>query len=294
MKEKKKEAERVARAERQAKLQEERKKKQEEEQKIVKEQARLKKLNPYFDEIATCDGLIAFLTSDLKPEKPKTFTTKFNTTTTTTNFDPNAFAKQGMKALKKTEEENDAWLYGEKKKKPKPKRTAPPLDLIPPPPPSGSSSLPKALPKQKPERKAPTLSATRWHAFDKIGVNPPLKGKEITKCIEELKKKKVYFESFKRTMEQLEAEEEAEAQRAEENRNVDKNIPAQETYIKETNKEEKEGLEFAEDNNTLNNEPNSEKDIQVADIECDVNSEIPNCDSSQSPKHGVDTDNIEE
>eukprot|EP01004_Peranema_trichophorum_P002754 NODE_1788_length_1809_cov_103.762159_g1491_i1.p1 GENE.NODE_1788_length_1809_cov_103.762159_g1491_i1~~NODE_1788_length_1809_cov_103.762159_g1491_i1.p1 ORF type:complete len:306 (-),score=113.91 NODE_1788_length_1809_cov_103.762159_g1491_i1:155-1072(-) len=189
------EAEKQARIERQAKINEERRKKEEENARLAKEAARIKRLNPYEDEITTCDGLIAFLTSDKPSDKPKPVVQ---------NFDANLFAKQGMQAFKR--DDQDEWLFADRtKKKPaKPK----------PEEPIKTEEVPK--PKPKAEKKAPPISAARWNAFDKVGVKPPLKGSDVHNCIEELKKKKTYFESFKKTLAQVEAEEAEEAKREEE------------------------------------------------------------------------------
>lgn len=190
------EAERNAREEKRAKLEEERRAKYEERARAQKEFSRLKKLNPHVEEIATCDILIAYLSADSKEHEKKRVVAE---------FDANAFAKKGMKELKKGQAEEDAWLMGKKKDKSKPKPAAP-----------AAAAAAAPIPKPKADRKMPALTVSKMQGFDKVGIQPPLRSSDVPACLDQLKAKKAHFESFRRTPEQLDREEEEEERRAKE------------------------------------------------------------------------------
>eukprot|EP00906_Rhabdomonas_costata_P031730 RCo044780 len=262
-----------ARREKWQQVQEERARREAERMHAQREAARLRKLNPYEDEISACVGLIQYLTAELNPaaaahkEKPKATPKELE------HFDAAAHAKPGMTVFKRSEQEEDEWLMKSKKPKPaadkKPKQApakpkvaaaasaasasgstskgAPGAKAAAGSPASSkpaakaapsTSSAPTAAPatapapapadaqevaakpsavekpqpagRQKADRMLTAMPIIRLHAFDKIGVAIPLRRSEISSCLEELNKRKAYFESFRKTMEQVIAEEEQE------------------------------------------------------------------------------------
>ena len=115
---------------------------------------------------------------------PVRFSPSFAFCSAVAEFDANAFAKQGMQALKRDQNEDDLWLMGKRKdKKPKPK-------------PAPAPANPDAPPKPKADRKMPALSVAKLQAFDKVGVKPPLRSSEVPATLEALKAKKVCHGCF--------------------------------------------------------------------------------------------------
>jgi hypothetical protein len=177
--------------------------KEEERVRAQKEYNRLKRLNPYDDEIVTCGILIQYLSNDSgHKEKPRPVVQHFNAA---------AFAKPGMQQFKRSAAEEDAWLMGSKKKKAPKQKTEQPKQLQQQPIKSETTQEHDAeqqpTVKPKTDRLLPAMPVARLQAFDKISIAPPLRQSDVAACLEELKKKKAHYESFAKTIKQVIAEE---------------------------------------------------------------------------------------
>lgn len=204
--EKKKEAERrqaaeQLRQERQQQIMQEKLAKEEEKMKAQKEIERLRRLNPHEEEIVTCDILIHFLTNSTSAREKQRTVQQFNA---------NAFAKEGMQQFKRSPGDEDAWLFADRGKSKKGGKKPPllPKEAQPASEPQAeeTSTSCSTVPKPKApknDKLLPAMPVAKLQAFDKLRIRPPIRQSEVSACVEELRKKKVYFESFKRTMEQV-------------------------------------------------------------------------------------------
>eukprot|EP00994_Dinema_validum_P004900 NODE_297_length_1951_cov_106.018402_g208_i0.p1 GENE.NODE_297_length_1951_cov_106.018402_g208_i0~~NODE_297_length_1951_cov_106.018402_g208_i0.p1 ORF type:complete len:546 (+),score=202.08 NODE_297_length_1951_cov_106.018402_g208_i0:64-1638(+) len=182
-------AEQKLRQERAAARAEEKRLKDEARMMEAKELSRIKKLNPHEEEIASCDMLIHYLTNDQHHREKQRQAAQFDPTKNELTA-----VQKGLVPFKRNEAEEDAWLFGKKKKPaPKPK--------------------PKAE-QTKVNRKLPPFPVAKLQAFDMLGVNSPQYTADVAAIVEELRSRKVFFESFKKTLAQVEAEE-AEEERIE-------------------------------------------------------------------------------